>query len=91
MNKSELIAAIAAKSEISKTDAQKALNAFIEIVTEQLSQRESVQIIGFGNFEVVEYSARTGRNPQTGKPLQIPGGLRAKFAPGAQLKKAVNK
>lgn len=91
MNKTELIAAIAEKTELSKAKTADVLNAFIDTVGEQLAKGESVQIIGFGNFDVSEYAARTGRNPQTGKELTIPAGKRPKFTAGAALKKAVSK
>ena len=67
MNKTELIAAIAEQAEISKKDAEKALKAFVDVVTEQLKEGEKVQLVGFGTFEVSERAAREGRNPQTGK------------------------
>ena len=69
MNKTELIAAIAEQAEISKKDAEKALKAFVDVVTEQLKEGEKVQLVGFGTFEVSERAAREGRNPQTGKTL----------------------
>ncbi len=65
MNKTELIAAIAEQAEISKKDAEKALKAFVDVVTEQLKEGEKVQLVGFGTFEVSERAAREGRNPQT--------------------------
>ena len=67
MNKTELIAAIAEQAEISKKDAEKALKAFVDVVTEQLKEGEKVQLVGFGTFEVSERAAREGRNPQTGR------------------------
>ncbi len=91
MNKTELTAAVAEKTGLAKTDAAKALNAFFETVTETLGKGEAVQIIGFGTFEVSEYSARTGRNPQTGETLTIAAGKRPKFVAGAALKAAVSK
>ena len=90
MNKTELTAAVAEKAGMSKAEAAKALNAFFETVEGALAKGESVQIIGFGTFEVSEYAARTGRNPQTGAALEIPAGKRPKFTPGTALKKAVN-
>ena len=90
MNKTELTAAVAEKAGMSKAEAAKALNAFFETVEGALAKGESVQIIGFGTFEVSEYAARTGRNPQTGAALEIPAGKRPKFVPGTALKKAVN-
>ena len=66
MNKVELVAAIAEKSELTKVDAEKALKAFIDTVTEELKNKGKVQLVGFGTFETSERAARTGRNPQTG-------------------------
>ena len=66
MNKTELIAAIAEKTELSKKDAEKALKAFVDVVAEQLKNGEKVQLVGFGTFETSERAAREGRNPQTG-------------------------
>lgn len=89
MNKTELTAAVAQKAGLSKFDAAKVLGAFFETVSEELSKGQAVQIIGFGNFEVADYKARTGRNPQTGAVLEIPAGKRPKFTAGSALKKAV--
>ncbi|WP_421684804.1 HU family DNA-binding protein [Sutterella wadsworthensis] len=89
MNKTELTAAVAQKAGLSKSDAAKVLGAFFETVSEELSKGQAVQIIGFGNFEVADYKARTGRNPQTGAVLEIPAGKRPKFTAGSALKKAV--
>ena len=66
MNKTELVAAIADEAGLSKKDAEKALKAFTDVVTEELKKGEKVQLVGFGTFEVSERSAREGRNPQTG-------------------------
>ena len=82
-------AAVAQKAGLSKSDAAKVLGAFFETVSEELSKGQAVQIIGFGNFEVADYKARTGRNPQTGAVLEIPAGKRPKFTAGSALKKAV--
>lgn len=89
MSKTELIAAIAGNTDTPKAKVAEVLKAFTDIVAEQLSEGKSVQIIGFGTFEVAEYAARTGRNPLTGQPLEIAGGKRAKFTAGSQLKNAV--
>ena len=89
MNKTELTAAIAEKTEFPKAKVADVLNAFFDTVAEQLGKGEAVQIIGFGNFEVADYKARTGRNPQTGAVLEIPAGKRPKFTAGSALKKAV--
>lgn len=67
MNKTEFIAAVAEKAEISKKDSEKALKAFVDVVAEQLKAGDKVQLVGFGTFEVSERAAREGRNPQTGK------------------------
>ncbi|MBU3840259.1 MAG: HU family DNA-binding protein [Candidatus Ruminococcus intestinipullorum] len=90
MNKTELIAAIAEQAELSKKDAEKALKAFIDVVTEQLKAGEKVQLVGFGTFEVSERAAREGRNPQTGKTMKIAACKAPKFKAGKALKDAVN-
>ena len=90
MNKTELIAAIAEQAEISKKDAEKALKAFVDVVTEQLKEGEKVQLGGFGTFEVSERAAREGRNPQTGKTMKIAACKAPKFKAGKALKDAVN-
>ena len=90
MNKTEFIAAIAEKAELSKKDAEKALKAFVDVVTEQLKEGEKVQLVGFGTFEVSERAAREGRNPQTGKTMKIAACKAPKFKAGKALKDAVN-
>ena len=90
MNKTELIAAIAEQAEISKKDAEKALKAFVDVVTEQLKEGEKVQLVGFGTFEVSERAAREGRNPQTGQTMKIAACKAPKFKAGKALKDAVN-
>ena len=90
MNKTELIAAIAEQAEISKKDAEKALKAFVDVVTEQLKEGEKVQLVGFGTFEVSERAAREGINPQTGKTMKIAACKAPKFKAGKALKDAVN-
>lgn len=90
MNKTELIATIAEQAEISKKDAEKALKAFVDVVTEQLKEGEKVQLVGFGTFEVSERAAREGRNPQTGKTMKIAACKAPKFKAGKALKDAVN-
>ena len=90
MNKTELIAAIAEQAEISKKDAEKALKAFVDVVTEQLKEGEKVQLVGFGTFVVSERAAREGRNPQTGKTMKIAACKAPKFKAGKALKDAVN-
>lgn len=90
MNKTELIAAVAEKAEISKKDSEKALKAFVDVVTEELKNDGKVQLVGFGTFEVSQRAAREGRNPQTGKTMKIEACKAPKFKAGKALKDAVN-
>ena len=90
MNKTELVAAVAEKAEVSKKDTEKALKAFVVVVTEELKKGEKVQLVGFGTFEVSERAAREGRNPQTGKTMKIAACKAPKFKAGKALKDAVN-
>lgn len=90
MNKTELVDAIAAKTELSKKDAEKALKAFVDVVTEELKKGEKIQLVGFGTFEVSERAARTGRNPRTKEEMTIAASKAPKFKAGKQLKDAVN-
>ena len=90
MNKTELVAAIAEKTELTKKDSEKALKAFIDVVTEELKKGEKVQLVGFGTFEVAKRNARTGKNPQTGKAIKIPASKAPKFKAGKALKETVN-
>ena len=90
MNKTEFIAAVAEKAEISKKDSEKALKAFVDVVTEQLKAGDKVQLVGFGTFEVSERAAREGRNPQTGETMKIEASKAPKFKAGKALKDAVN-
>ena len=87
----ELVAAIAEKTELTKKDSEKALKAFIDVVTEELKKGEKVQLVGFGTFEVAKRNARTGKNPQTGKAIKIPACKAPKFKAGKALKETVNK
>ena len=91
MNKTELITAIAESADISKKDSEKALKAFVDVVTEELKKGEKVQLVGFGTFEVSERAAREGRNPKTGKTMTIEASKTPKFKAGKALKDAVNK
>lgn len=91
MNKTELIAAVAEKAEISKKDAEKAVKAFTDAVAEELAKGGKVQLVGFGNFEVSERPAREGRNPRTGETMTIAASKTPKFKPGKALKDEVNK
>ena len=90
MNKTEFIAAVAEKAEISKKDSEKALKAFVDVVTEQLKAGDKVQLVGFGTFEVSERAAREGRNPQTGETMKIEASKAPKFKAGKALKDAIN-
>ena len=89
MNKAQLIDAIAKDSKLTKVAARKALDATMSAITKSLKKGEGVTLIGFGNFSVAKRAARTGRNPQTGKPLKIAAKKVAKFKAGAALAKAV--
>ena len=91
MNKTELTAALAAKTGFAKKDAEKALNAFVDVITESLAQDEKVQIVGFGSFEVKARPARTARNPRTGEEIKIEASKAPVFKAGKSLKEAVNK
>ena len=90
MNKTELVAAIAEQTELSKKDAEKALKAFTDIVADELKKGEKVQLVGFGTFEVSERAAREGRNPQTGETMEIKASKTPKFKAGKALKDMVN-
>jgi DNA-binding protein HU-beta len=91
MNKTELINAVSEKSELTKKDATKAVDALLEVLTESLVKGDKVQLIGFGNFEVRDRAARSGRNPQTGEAIEIAASKVPAFKPGKALKDAVNK
>lgn len=91
MNKTELTAALAANAGISKKDAEKALNAFVDVVTETLSKGDKVQIVGFGSFEVKDRPARVARNPRTGEEIEIAASKAPAFKAGKALKDTVNK
>ena len=91
MNKTELVAKIAEKSALKKVEAEKALKAFEEVVTEELAAGGDVRLVGFGTFSVKENAAREGVNPQTKKPMPIPASKSPKFKAGKAFKDAVNK
>lgn len=91
MNKTELVAAIAEKTELSKKDSEAALKAFIDVVTEELKNDGKVQLVGFGTFEVAKRAAREGINPLTKEPMSIPASKAPKFKAGKALKETVNK
>ncbi|WP_430812423.1 MULTISPECIES: HU family DNA-binding protein [unclassified Carboxylicivirga] len=90
MNKQDLVTAIAEEAGITKADAEKAVNAFVETTKKTLANKESIQLIGFGTFSVSERAARTGRNPQTGKEIQIAAKNVVKFKPGKALDDSIN-
>jgi len=90
MNKSELVAAIAEQTELSKKDAEKALGAFVDVVSTELANGGKIQLVGFGTFDVAERSAREGRNPQTGATMKIPASKAPRFKAGKALKDVVN-
>ena len=90
MNKAELVAAVAERTELSKKDAEKALKAFVDVVAEELKKGEKIQLVGFGTFEVSERAAREGRNPANGQPMQIATSKPPKFKAGKALKDAIN-
>ena len=90
MNKTELIAVVAEKAELSKKDAEKAIKAFTDAVSEELVKGGKIQLVGFGTFEVGERAAREGRNPKSGETMTIPASRTPKFKAGKALKDQVN-
>ncbi|ANN35876.1 DNA-binding protein [Bacillus thuringiensis] len=89
MNKTELIKQVAQEANLTQKDATASVQAVLDQITQALAKGDSVQLIGFGTFEVRERSARTGRNPQTGEEMFIPGGKTPAFKAGKSLKEAV--
>ncbi|ACL18204.1 nucleoid protein Hbs [Desulfitobacterium sp. LBE] len=89
MNKADLVAAVAEKAEVSKKDAEKAVNAVFASIEEALAKNEKVQLVGFGTFEVKDRAERTGRNPQTKEAIVIPASKVPGFKAGKALKDAV--
>ena len=90
MNKTELVAAMAEQTNLSKKDAEAALKAFVDVVSEELKKGEKVQLVGFGTFEESERAAREGRNPQTGETMEIKASKTPKFKAGKALKDMMN-
>ena len=90
MNKNDLIASVASSAGLSKSDATRAIESFLDAITNALKRDEKVSIVGFGNFSVSHRKATTGRNPQTGAAIQIPASNQPKFSAGKALKEAVN-
>ena len=89
MNKAELISAVAEKSELTKKDAEKAVNSVISVITDALANGERVQLVGFGTFEVRDRAERKGRNPQTREEIVIPASKAPVFKAGKALKDSV--
>jgi DNA-binding protein HU-beta len=90
MNKGELVDAIAKDADISKTQAQSAVDSFVENIKKALRKGKKVTLVGFGTFSTSKRKARTGRNPRTGKPIKIPAKKVAKFSAGKSLKDSIN-
>ena len=91
MNKQDLIEIISSETNIAKIDAENALNTFLKTVTNELKKGGEVILVNFGSFKAVKRAARKGRNPQTGKEIDIPAAISAKFKAGKGLKDAINK
>jgi DNA-binding protein HU-beta len=91
MNKAELIAKVAEKAGIRKKDAEAAVNAFVEVVTDALKSGDKVEIRGFGTFLMKERAARIGRNPQTGEKVKVPAKIVPAFKAGKELREATEK
>jgi DNA-binding protein HU-beta len=90
MNKTELVAAVAENAELSKKDAEKAINAVVSTITTALAEGDKVQLVGFGTFEVRERAARKGKNPRSGEEIDIPASKVPAFKVGKALKDVVN-
>ena len=91
MNKSELIDAIVKETNLSKKDTEATINAFMNVVSGELSKKSKIQLVGFGTFETRERAAREGKNPQTGEKIKIAAATVPAFKPGKALKEKVNK
>lgn len=91
MNKNELVAEVATKSGLTKVDAAKAVDAFVDAVSAELARGGDIRLVGFGTFAVAERRATEGRNPRNGQVIKIPASRQPKFKPGKALKDAVNK
>lgn len=90
MNKNDLVAAVAGKSSLSKSDATKAVDAVFDCITDELKSGGDVRLVGFGTFNVTKRAASMGRNPRTGEAIKIPASNQPKFKAGKGLKDAVN-
>lgn len=91
MNKAELVEYVAKSADLTKADAQKAVEAVFGGITTTLKGGEAARFVGFGTFSVASRAATTGRNPRTGEPIKIKASKNAKFKAGKELKEAVNK
>jgi DNA-binding protein HU-beta len=89
MNKAELIEAVSKVTEMTKADTERALDAFIDVVSKNIKKKDGVKLVGFGTFAVSPRKARVGRNPQTGEEIQIPARKVPVFRPGKELKDSV--
>lgn len=90
MNKNDLIAAVSDRTQLSRNDATRAVEAVLDIITDQMKQGQEVKLVGFGTFAVSNRAATTGRNPRTGEEIKIPASKQPKFKAGKQLKDAIN-
>lgn len=91
MNKSELISTISDKINVEERDVKEVIDSFLEVVEEVIESGDKLTLVGFGTFETVNRKARTGKNPQTGRTIEIPAATVPKFKPGSKLKAAANK
>ena len=91
MNKNDLIASVASSAGLSKSDATRSIESFLDAVTNALKRDEKVSIVGFGNFSVSHRKATTGRNPRTGESIQIAASQKVKFLPAKSLKEMFNR
>lgn len=91
MNKVELVSALAAKADMTKKEAETALNAIVDVITDTLAKGDKVQLVGFGTFEVRARPARTARNPRTGEEIKVAASKAPAFKAGKALKDTVNK
>jgi nucleoid DNA-binding protein len=91
VNKADLVEAVAKEADLSKAAATRVLEAVLKTIVKQVSKKQDVQLIGFGTFRAVKRSARTGRNPSTGEPLNIPASNVPRFTPGKAFKERLAK
>lgn len=90
MNKAQLVSALAAKSGLSKKDSEKALKAFVTVITDTLAKNDKIQLVGFGTFAVKDRPSRVARNPRTGEAIKVKASKAATFKAGKALKDSVN-